>query len=443
MRFRAQLVAGFASVLVVTLAVGTTSMIAVGTVASRLERVGDDLAVNLLAIERLHYEAEQVVSTSRAHLLAGDERGLTRFDDAVGRFHRQLAGVSALDDALPVDEAATAYITTAREAAQRRSQHDDPRAILPFFENSVTPAQQRFERAIGELESLQRDRFRSATTAAHDFAAETQLLVAAGITLAALLGILLAYTSARRLGRIYAREEQATAAARQAIAERDELLAVVSHDLRSPLSTIVLGSALIVESVADPTVHKHVTAIGNAGHHMQSLIGELLEAAQFERGCFEPKREPCPVRELVDTIASLFGARASDAGIELACDAREELVVVADRERVIQILSNLVGNALKYTPAGGRISVAARADSDRVRFDVTDTGPGLTDEQRAHVFDRYWQHRPRGHGSLGLGLYICKRLVEAHGCEIRVDSEPGRGATFWFTLRAARPAAAA
>ena len=442
MRFRAQLAVGYTALLVVTFATGVAAMAALRTTSERLEHVGDQVGAELLAIEHLRFEAEETVSANRGDLLAGGDPAAERFSQAAATFEADLAHPGRLD-VRDVAEAASNYLSAAREAERRRAAATDPTQVIPFYVQIVVPAQRRLELALTALESHEREAFADATHDARRFAGHTQGLVAAATLVAAVLGIALASLSARRLAAQYAREQDATAAARRAIAERDELAAVVSHDLRNPLMTIALGADLLASAETDLRLRKHVGSIGEAAKCMQGLIDELLDVTRLERGRVELHPEPVRVGALFETIEALFLARATDAGVELVAGPGEELAVHADRDRLVQVLSNLVGNALKYTPKGGKIALAARSEQGRVRVEVTDTGSGIAPAQRAHVFDRYWQDRPRGRGSLGLGLYICKRLIEAHRGEIGVDSEPGKGSTFWFTLPAATPAAPA
>jgi signal transduction histidine kinase len=111
-----------------------------------------------------------------------------------------------------------------------------------------------------------------------------------------------------------------------------------------------------------------------------------------------------------------------------------------DRERLVQVLSNLVGNAIKFTPVGGRITVAADRAGDRVRFAISDTGPGIAPEEIPHLFDRYWQSAKNARLGAGLGLFIVKGIIDAHGGSIWVESQPGHGTTFYFTIPASAPA---
>jgi signal transduction histidine kinase len=261
--------------------------------------------------------------------------------------------------------------------------------------------------------------------------------VLATTALSIALAIALAVMSSRKLAAQYARSRAAAEAARRATAARDELLAIVSHDLRNPLATITMGADLLPELDDNPRTRPHLAAIGNAARLMQHLIDQLLDVAKLEHGTFGLALARCEVEAVLAAVQSLFQARAVEAGVELAATGDPGLAATADRERVVQVLSNLIGNALRFTPRGGRITVTGGRDGPRVRFEVSGTGPGIAEDQIPRLFERYWQGRSSPRGSLGLGLYICKQLVAAHGGDIGVRSRPGDGSTFWFTLPAA------
>jgi signal transduction histidine kinase len=166
---------------------------------------------------------------------------------------------------------------------------------------------------------------------------------------------------------------------------------------------------------------------------MRHLIDQLLDVAKLERGSLELKRAPCDVARLVDDAVSMFQTRAARSSIQLDTKVDCEGAAELDREHVLQVLSNLLANALKFTPTGGAITLAVRRDGRRVRFAVADSGPGIPAENVPKLFDRYWG-RSAERGSLGLGLYICKQIVTAHGGEIGVETAPGAGTTFWFVV---------
>lgn len=229
------------------------------------------------------------------------------------------------------------------------------------------------------------------------------------------------------------------AQAQRAIEARDEMLSIVSHDLRNPLG-VVLMSAMILIKNADtlqlPQQQRdQLEAIKRSAERMNLLIRDLLDVSRIEGGRLRIERHPFEVRELVseavDHVALL--ARRKHQSLETSVECGD-VRVFADRERVFQIFSNLIGNAIKFTPDGGQITVSATNDGDFVEFVVSDTGPGIPSEHLPHVFDRFWQAKHTARMGTGLGLTIARGIAEAHGGRIWVESEPGSGSRFHFTL---------
>ncbi len=437
-RFRGQLVIGYSALMVVTIITGVSAVVGVRVTTSRIEHVAEDLGADLAAIQRLRYQIEGAVAATRRYLFDGDDRATERFRDAVGKLDVTLDALDRRRDQLVpgisgVHDAVRSYLQVAREAMGARSTMTDPRAIAPLFEQQVAPVRDRLESTIADFVKRERAAFERESASAHDFAERMQGVLALATATGVFLSIALAWLWIRKLAQRYAREREATETARRAAAARDELLAIVSHDLRNPLSAIAMASELLKCDLNSPLAPRHLAAIGSAAKRMEHLIAELLDVANLDAGKLELHVEPCEVEALFDATLSLFSARALEADVALTA-APGGLAVVADRERVLQVLANLVGNALKYTPAGGRIALAARACDGVVRLEVADTGPGIAADALPHVFERYWQARARGRGSLGLGLYICKQLVEAHRGQIGVTSELGKGSTFWCEL---------
>jgi signal transduction histidine kinase len=229
-------------------------------------------------------------------------------------------------------------------------------------------------------------------------------------------------------------------AAQHATKVRDEVLGIVAHDLRSPLNSISLWTQLVERLLqklgsADLQTRSQeaLGSIASACRRMSRLIQDLLDVARLEAGRLS-------VTMSLQTPASLLREAIDQAspeatGFQLHLEAPEAAPpVLADRDRILQVFSNLLGNALKFTPAGGEIWVGARVEGEQVRFHVRDTGPGIPPESLAHIFDRFWQANRTDRRGAGLGLSIAKGIVEAHGGTIQVESEPGRGSTFSFTL---------
>jgi signal transduction histidine kinase len=231
---------------------------------------------------------------------------------------------------------------------------------------------------------------------------------------------------------------RARARADAAAKAREQVLAIVAHDLRNPLTTIAMGATALAGDLPDAERRRRVVGtIQRSAHRMEKLIGDLVEATKLERGALRIVMNECDVATLLGETAEMFSTQASEKGLSIEVGSvAGGLTMTCDHERVLQVLGNLVGNALRFTPKGGRITLCAEAQADLVRFEVKDTGSGIRAEDLPHVFERYWTSDRTG---AGLGLYIAESLVRAHGGEIGVHSEPGRGACFFFTLPRTAP----
>jgi PAS domain S-box-containing protein len=227
--------------------------------------------------------------------------------------------------------------------------------------------------------------------------------------------------------------------AQRAVQVRDEVLGVVAHDLRNPLSAILVQSQMLVRQGPEPErrSQKPIETIRRNATRMNRLIEDLLDVTRLDadRLSIEPARV-CAAAIVCEAVENELPAAASASiEVELAI-ARDLPDVWADRERLMQVLENLIVNAIKFTDAGGRITVGAERLDGEDLFWVSDTGRGIAAEELPHVFDRFWQSRRGGRAGAGLGLPIVKGLVEAHGGRVWVDSVPGFGSTFRFTIPA-------
>lgn len=228
--------------------------------------------------------------------------------------------------------------------------------------------------------------------------------------------------------------------AARAVRARDDMLAAVSHDLRTPLNNLRLGASLLSDGAA-PETAKVAQHIERSVAHMTRLVNDLVDMVRIEG----KKLDVAGVRDesvysLLSTARQLVRPEAKAMGLSLAVEAPPRgLSVRADRHRALQVLSNLLGNAVKFTPRGGKITLRATADGDFVRFEVSDTGVGIPETERERIFSRFWRSDPRKRRGLGLGLYIAKGLVTAHGGRLWFESEAGAGSRFFFTLPRSAP----
>jgi signal transduction histidine kinase len=245
------------------------------------------------------------------------------------------------------------------------------------------------------------------------------------------------------------------AAAQRSARVRDELMAVVSHDLKNPLATIQLAVNFLLEDIvpndaAHALEREQLAVITRTSERMHRLIRNLLDLSSADAGHLQVDPSALDAFGLVQDALDAHRVLAAARGITLAGDVDTALPsVLADRDRVAQLFSNLIGNALKFTPTGGRIVVSAArerdgglaeaapsaaATLDGLRFAVRDSGPGIAAADQPHVFDRFWQVRKTARSGTGLGLAIVRSIVEAQGGTVGVESTPGEGSTFWFTL---------
>jgi len=228
---------------------------------------------------------------------------------------------------------------------------------------------------------------------------------------------------------------EAETALKHAVLAREATLAVVSHDLRNPLGSITAAAELLMELPLDePRRQQHLEVIGRAGDRMNRLIQDLLDLSRIDAGGLAVRPQQADVRPLLDEAAELVEARAREKGltVEVEGDAPDARV---DRDRVLQVLGNLLANALRHTPREGRITLACGTDEEgSVRVSVQDTGPGIPLEDQALLFDRFWRPDLTVGNGAGLGLAIVKGIVEAHGGRVWVESSLGAGSTFCFTL---------
>jgi signal transduction histidine kinase len=226
-------------------------------------------------------------------------------------------------------------------------------------------------------------------------------------------------------------------AVRQAVRARDEALGDVAHDLRTPLNAIALWTSFLQQEAADHAAAPQdaLERIMRSTARAERMVRDLLDTARVESGRLTVTPERQDTADLLAEGVEAVRPAATAALVSLEVDVAPDVPpVLADRSRALQVIENLAGNAVKFAPRGTAVTVGARRDGGEVVFRVADRGPGLPPESLAHVFDRFWQARRADRRGAGMGLAIARGIVEAHGGRIWVESTPGVGATFFFTL---------
>jgi len=223
---------------------------------------------------------------------------------------------------------------------------------------------------------------------------------------------------------------------------KSAFLANVSHDLKSPMTTVMGYAEFLLEDQAGalpPQKKACAQNLTKAAEHMQYLVNQLVEAARLTSGKIDLKLQPVGAAELIEEAAALVRGQADSKGLRLesAWEGGEAIVLQVDRGRIMQVLCNLLDNAVKFTAPGGRVRLHAASESGQVHFCVEDTGVGIALQHQARIFERFYQVDPapgKAFKGLGLGLGIAKDIVELHGGRIWAESEPGGGCHIHFTL---------
>lgn len=393
------------------------------------------------ALNELNYRLSQQIAALTRAAATRDERHLQRFSELTVPQNAAMQALGAHTGAInPQFDAAFRELqhrlATWHDAVERRV--DMQR--LPFDSNypAVIEAVHRMDDAITASQGTRREQARAL--------GRMQVWVTFGLVLLASVAAALFLWMVRRL-RTFAGMLAEESAARQAALERqqelvrirDEILGVVSHDLRSPLTTIALSAQLIDGS--PPNEQKeHVQTIVAATRRMERLIHDLLDVTRAEQGKLSIRRDAIdPAAVVRDVVASQQPIAASKQ-IEFKTSIAGDLPrICGDGDRLAQALTNLIGNAFKFTPAGGVVHLAVAARDGKVRFEVSDTGPGIAPGDLPHLFEPFWQAKKTAHLGAGLGLKITRAIVEAHDGSIEVTNRAGGGACFRIELPAMEP----
>jgi len=224
--------------------------------------------------------------------------------------------------------------------------------------------------------------------------------------------------------------------AQRVIDAREEILRIVAHDLRSPLNTISMATNLLLDMPASETdLAKRLKIIKRSGQGMDRLIQDLLSVTTIEAGRLSLAPRKLRMEDLFRDVSEMLESSAREKSIALKVDRAADLPPVrGDPTRVLQVFSNLIGNAVKFTPEGGVITLSAARADNRIYCTVADTGPGIPPEDLPRIFGKFWQSKRGDRRGVGLGLAIARGIVEAHGGTISVRSEMGRGSVFSFSL---------
>jgi signal transduction histidine kinase len=393
-------------------------------------------------VERMRRNGELIVSSGRGYLVSADPALLAEVQTAKGRFdeNARMLRTQPLDSkaivlVTHVEQAAENFMEVQQRLIDTRQRTADGEDLIRRFDSELRPVNHDLVNSLNDLVTHEEAELESSYRDAQAARSELEAWLDGLVAMLVLLGFGVAWYFGRLVTRAYHQEQAALETARAALAAREELLAIVAHDLRNPLGAITMRAAMLREQATTDKGRQQAQTIENIAMRMGHQIRTMLDVTAIEAGRFSVLPTRCELDDLLRETIELFEPVARAKQIWLAQKVETPgLVVHAERERIAQVLANLLSNALKYTAPGGHVTIAVDRHAGEARIGVLDTGHGISHENQIHIFDRFWRDETSGKKGTGLGLFIAKGIVEAHGGHIWVESEPGHGARFYFTL---------
>jgi signal transduction histidine kinase len=306
--------------------------------------------------------------------------------------------------------------------------------LIPFRRSIQKEMELLIDKQLNYVNQANRDFFEN-----KDRTKDRVFLLVISISLSCLLG----WRFYLLLKNMFFKLEHREAELKQAVRARDEMAGIISHELKNPITAIhlsITSSKRVFHDLLSekPDLVKIIDAIDSSVLRMERIVSDSLDISQIEAGRLKIEPRLVKVSQLVKEVMDAYQTPACDKGLVLEPEIQPDCPdVFSDPYRIIQVLSNLVGNAIKFTKTG-KVIIQVEAMDDRVLFRVRDSGPGIPESQITHVFDRFWQGKETDRRGVGLGLAIAKNIVEAQGGEIWVESQIGRGSSFFFTLPSAK-----
>jgi signal transduction histidine kinase len=394
--------------------------------ANRLESIDDVYALVLRAVMR-------GTQSDRAAIQLFDDAGLMRFEASNNVSDRYKVSVEgrtrwSKDDFYPPPIAVDDCETDPDWAALRDTHRAEGIRAL-----ALVPLINHLGQLIGQL-TLYRNQARPFTGRDLQLTATVAVHVAQAVE---------RKRKELEIARAYREEREARLLADEATRAREEIISVVSHDLRNPLGAILMCASTLLHVSADDSggrVRTNVERIHRQAERMTRYIRDLVDFAGIEAGRIRLDRREHQVEEIVTAASEMFSPIAAERGLKLETQVLPNLPAVeCDSDRAVQVLTNLVANALKVTPKGGAVSIGAEKNDNGVVFYVRDTGPGIKEEELPNLFERHWRSKSDDYKGAGLALSIARGIVSAHGGRIWAESRLGAGATFYFSLSQPAP----
>lgn len=435
--FGRRVAAGFAATVLSAVLIGSVSISAMRSVVNSRGPIAIAHSRDLADVERLRAYALREAAVYRGFLFTRDNLFLEDAGPASAEFLETLNGLKSRLSESPeteylkrIEATYAAHHTALLGGVAKRKARVSFKLLSRYFETAIMPRFDDLEAALNQYSLYKNEAYEKARTDAQAGARrELHLIIFIAVTAIGMASVF-AYVITKTLTGLYGQ-------LRQAVAARDDLLAMASHDLKNPLTSLLMTCNLHLKyGGAGMSPRAGFEAVQRCGRQMRQLIDDLLDLSRITAGhlTLDLKfREPAAI---VDEVVQVLKPTADAKDVLLTAHVADDLPFVrCDRNRVIQVFSNLIGNAIKFTPQGGKVEVSfTKATNDTAIFEVRDTGRGIDPQEIPRVFDRYWQSDKKSRGGSGLGLYISKNIVEAHGGRVWVESKRGVGSRFYVSF---------
>ncbi len=455
LNFQKKIFLGFCFSFVSLVVLSACGLYSLDKIVSTKNTIVSVYAEQLLLSEKLRNELSTQLAVMPLFVLTGDSSITHQFQAARGRFRDILQQLQVSNKDIETEALLKTIASTeqemyeiAQEGMKLRFGGTSKEDVNAFFTRESREETKAATGGIAQLLQKKGEAFENAKLEANRTARRLTLGLSAVTILTILLFAVIAALATRLLRQKREQDEkraQLFAHEKKISQARKETVEVVSHDLKNPLATMRMSMELLIEEVQAipghlPTLHEAVDIAMRSIRTMENLIRNLLDHSRIEAGVLAPEIGRHNIRVIIEEILLQFTPLAQQKSIALT--AQMELknpILQCDRGRVEQVLSNLLGNAFKFTPANGQVEIILKSRERDVQITIQDNGPGINPDQLPRIFDKFWQEKSTARQGTGLGLSIAKAFVEAQGGRIWVESEVGRGAQFHFTLPVAPP----
>lgn len=423
------------------------AMVSLGQIVEEQNELVSGHAEELILAQKLHYETSMQFAAMPIFVLSGEDEILKSFENN----RRDFTSVLAKLKSMPGDPQETKLLDDIFVAEKKLHEEGvkgiamsksgvSPEKVNEYFKNIRTlRSGPNLPQLLENLVATKMRDFENAKKEDAELSRKIIFFLAlASIVCIAFAGLISALFI--KVVREKKKTEEKDAFVSQA---RKEIVDTVSHDLKNPLSSIRLGLQYVEKKLSkspcpeDFEISKGLTIIFRSVDKMEKLICDLLDHTKLEAGRLVLEPVECDLAKFTKEVIEQFRPIAQSKNIQITSELDEcGKTITCDQGRVEQVISNIVGNALKFTPNGGQIHIMMKYEGENAIFSIHDTGDGMSHDQLEHVFDRYWQVKDTSAQGTGLGLAIAKIVVETHHGKIWAESEPGKGSTFHFSLPA-------